>query len=69
MGPLTSPTPAPFSLPLGRFHHYQSNVQETLCLGGMVSWSPLGFTSFQSVELYSMCLGEMEPLAKEKVSY
>lgn len=30
---------------------------------------PSGFTRIQSGELSSMCLGEMEPVAKEKVSY
>ena len=44
-------------------------MQETF-----VSWwqdimEPPGFTRFQSMELSPMCLDEMEPVAKEKVSY
>ena len=65
-------------LPLcGGFHCYQFNVynfslflmQETFVSWWRVITDNTGSTSFQSMELSSVCLGEMEPVAKEKVSY
>lgn len=70
--------PGTFSSPFhGGFHCYQFNVYHSspfLMQETFVSWwraimEPSGFTRFQSVELSSVCLGEMELVAKEKVSY